>query len=245
MRINYFPVSKLLNDTHFQYHCDFNTLVKRYGAEQLKIAILYVAYVKLLNDEDISLKKILKSILTAEVQEADKYRDQIWRGMADANKSAMNHYDGEVRAAAGRNKIVFDTYGNVAQKPYNDETSAIYNFIQDMRGKFAKDVATAGLTGWIDELEKANNAFSQLSMDRYDESAAKTALVMKETRVKVDEAYRKIIERINAAIIMDGEEDYREFVNTLNAIIKKYSDTLAQRQGKAAAKKEPKEPKSE
>jgi ElaB/YqjD/DUF883 family membrane-anchored ribosome-binding protein len=110
-----------------------------------------------------------------------------------------------------------------------------------MRGKYAKDAATAGLTGWMDELEKANNAFGNLSMDRYDESAAQTALAMKEIRSQVDDAYRKIVERINAAIIMEGEDDFSEFVTTLNAVIKKYSDILAQKQGRAAAKKENKE----
>ena len=168
----------------------------------MKIEPQYEPFVALYNDEDTAFKKINKSAYTAEIQDADKYRDEIWRGMADANKSAMNHYSSEVRQAAARLKIVFDTYGNVARKPLDEETSAIYNIIQDLRGKYAADASTAGLAGWIDELENANKNFSRLMLDRYDETATKTDLVLRQVRLKIDEAYRVITERINAAIIM-------------------------------------------
>jgi hypothetical protein len=241
MKIPYFPITQLHNDAHFQHHTDFGTVVERHGADKLGIGVLWVLYVALVKDEDTALKKILKSAITAEIHSLDKSRDQIWQGMAETNRAALKHYNEEVRKAAERNQIVFDTYGNVAKKPLDEETSAIYNFIQDMRGKYAADAATVGLTGWIDELEKINNEFKGLMMDRYDETALRTDIVMKDVRVKVDEAYRNIIDRINTSIVIEGEEKYREFVIAVNAVIKRYSDILAQQKGRAAAKKEPKE----
>ena len=229
MKIDSLKLKDLRNDAHFQFFTEFKTLVERHGTEHLKIQTQYDALLALYNDEDTALKKIMKSAYTAEIQDADRYRDEILRGMTDANKSALNHYSADVKQAAIRLKIVFDTYKNIAQKPLDEETSAVYNIIQDLRGKYFADAVTAGLEGWISELDSANTAFSQLMMDRYDESASKTSLVLKQVRQKIDDAYRILTERINAAIIMQGEEAYREFVTTLNTVIKRYADILARR----------------
>lgn len=237
MKIAKINANNLRNDGHFQFYTEFRTLVERCGADKLKIASQYESFVTQYNDEDVVLKRINKSAYTAEIHEADKYRDEIWRGMADANKSAMNHYSQEVRLAAGRLKIVFDTYGNVARKPLDEETSAIYNILQDLRGKYADDAATVGINGWMDELENANGNLSRLMLGRYDETAGKTDLVMRHVRQKVDDAYHIIIERLNAAIIIEGGENYSEFVSTLNAVVKRYDDLIAQRKGKITSKK--------
>jgi len=235
MKVEHLKLSHLRNDAHFQFFTDFKELVERFDATTLKIQTQFNTFLALFADEDTALKKIMKSALTAEIQEADKYRDVIWRGMIDTNKGALNHFSESVRQAAGRLKIVFDTYGNVAKKPLDEETSAIYNVLQDMKGKYAADASTVELTGWMTELDKANTAFENLMRERYDEAALKTDLVLKEVRVKVDEVYNVITERINAAIIIEGEATYREFVTTLNTVIKRYSDILAQRKGRAAA----------
>jgi hypothetical protein len=112
-----------------------------------------------------------------------------------------------------------------------------------MRGKYCNDASTVGLTGWVDELENANVTFNRLMKDRYNEMAVKTDLVLRQVRLKIDEAYRIIVEHINAAIVVEGEEKYSKFVTELNVVIKKYADMLAQIKGKAAAKKRKKEKK--
>jgi len=52
--------------------------------------------------------------------------------------------------------------------------------------------------------------------------------VLRECRTKTDAAYRTILERINALIVVEGEPHYAEFVTTLNAVVKRYADILAQ-----------------
>ena len=232
MKIDNLKTGNLRNDAHFQFYTDFRTIVERTGAPQLKIEQQYDAFLSLYADEDTALKKIMKSAITADISDADRYRDEIFSGMADAVKSALKHYDSNVREAAKRLKIVFDTYGNIIRKPLDEETSAVYNILQDLKGKYAADAETAGLNGWIAELSQANETFSTLMLDRYDESAARTSLVMKQVRQQVDDAYRIISERINASIIIEGETQYADFVTTLNTVIKRYADILAQRKGK-------------
>jgi hypothetical protein len=172
---------------------------------------------------DEALKKIVKSEFTAKIHEADKARDEIYVGMAEMNAAALKHFSPEIRDAAGRLKIVFDTYGNVASKPLNEETSAIYNILQELRGKYAVDVATVGIGQWVAELENRNKAFENLVKERFDETAARTDIVLKEARAKLDDAYRTITEMVNALAVVEGVAAYEQFIRTLNAVIAKYA----------------------
>jgi hypothetical protein len=56
---------------------------------------------------------------------------------------------------------------------------------------------------------------------------------MKEVRIDVDEAYRTLVNKINALIIVNGEAPYVEFVNKLNQRIEAYTNNLALYKGRA------------
>ena len=55
---------------------------------------------------------------------------------------------------------------------------------------------------------------------------------MKEVRLEVDAAYRTIVSRINALIIVTGEAPYAEFVKELNARIGRAQDAASRKGGK-------------
>jgi hypothetical protein len=117
---------------------------------------------------------------------------------------------------------VFDTYGNLASKPLNEETSAINNIIQELEGTYASDVGKVGLTNWVMELKKRNEEVSGLIEERFDESAGRSTVVLKEARAALDESYRGIVERLNALVIIEGEENYEPFIKRWNAVITQY-----------------------
>ena len=237
MKINAIRMSHMHNDEHFQFYADFGKLVNSIGAASLKIEAQFAAVMNLFDDEDTALKKIMKSAITPEIQKADKDRDTIFRGMTDTYKSALNHFNELKANAAKRLKPVFDTYGNLAAKPINEQSSGVTNMLQEFTGKYAADCQTIGIDDWAAKLAIANNAVIELMHGRYDEGAARTDIVLKEARAKVDEAYRIIIERINALIVIEGEAQYADFVRRLNPIVDKYANTIAQRHGSAAGKK--------
>jgi len=229
----------LRNDSHFQFYTEFRNLVQSQGAENLKIAAQFEAWLPLYEKEDIALKKIVKSAITAQIQEADKARDDIYIGMVETNTGALRHFSPEVRNAAGRLKIVFDTYGNVPKKPLNDQTSAVYNILQELKGKYASDATLVGINAWVLELETRNNAFAELMRDRFDETASRTDIVLKEARLEVDAAYFAIRERINALVIVEGPAAYESFIRTLNAVISKYTRLTKPKGGKNGEETEP------
>ncbi|GBU24886.1 hypothetical protein R83H12_01521 [Fibrobacteria bacterium R8-3-H12] len=226
MKISKINSNNLRNDAHFQFHTEFKDLVATHNPETLKIQPLFESYLPHYARADEALKKIIKSEFTAKIHEADKARDEIYTGMAETAAAALKHFLPHVREAAGRLKILFGTYGDVSNKPMNEETSAIYNILQELQGKYASDASTVGISYWVAELRSRNEAFEKLVKDRFDETAGKTDIVLKEERMRLDESYRAITERINALAIVEGAESYEPFIKTLNAVISKYTATL-------------------
>jgi len=222
LKIEKIHINHLRNDTHFQFHTEFRSLVEKHGAAALKIKPQFDAYLPLYEREDIALKKIVKSALTAQIHEADKARDEIYTGMVGTNTNALKHFNPEVRAAATRLKIVFDTYGDIANKSLIDETSAVYNILQDLQGKYAADTATVGISSWASELKTLNESFEQLMRDRFDEATARTDIVLKQARSEADTSYYEICERINALALIEGVSAYEPFIRSWNTVVAKF-----------------------
>jgi hypothetical protein len=224
MKINAITLIRLRNDANFQFHTEFKELAEKQKPEALKIKPQYEAYLPLYEKVDLALKKISKSAITEQIQEADKARDNIWKGLVETNTTALRHFSEEVQAAAKRLKIVFDTYGNIAKKTLNEQTSATYNILQDLEsGKYAPDVAKVGLVQWVVELKSLNTAFAELVRERVDEGSLKVDIVLRKARMQLDEAYYAIVERVNALVVVEGAEDYEPFIRKLNISIAKYN----------------------
>lgn len=216
------------NAGHYQFQTDFNSIVIKYTPQVLGIVEDYAAYAPLLNDEGVALVAITKSATTEEIEIADKNRDFIFRGLADKVTNSLNHFNPEVREAAKRVKVIFDGYGNLVPKPNDEESGLISSLIADLRTKVSAEIVTLTIIDWIAELERQNNVFIALEATRNSEEAGRSELRMKQVRVEVDAAYNKIVKRINALIVVNGEAVYTEFVKELNARIGRAQDAIAQ-----------------
>jgi hypothetical protein len=242
MRINELSLSILHNEEHYQFHTDVTNLVQTSDPVKLNIAVAFAPYLAKYNDEQKALDIIRKSAFTEEITQADILRDTTFRGFSDAVLSATRHFNADVRQAASRLQVVFDHYGNLTTKPYDEETAAIGSMVTDLTTTNAADLATTQLTGWATALKANNDAFAELKKSRYTEKSELPMLRMKETRVSTDAAYRTLTERINALIVVNGETGYTAFVNELNKRVEAYSNSLAQRKGRNAKKDAPATP---
>jgi len=102
------------------------------------------------------------SIFTDKIQEADRVRDTIYSGMVEINEAWTKHHNQTVREMANNLKILFDTYGNISQKPLNERTSAIYEILQELKGDYLNASKIAKIHIWANELEVWNNTFEAL-----------------------------------------------------------------------------------
>ena len=228
-------LSNLRNEEWFNFYTEFRTFVEQHSAEELNIERLYATFITLYTNADEALEKIAKSGLTDEMTALDARRDDNFRGLKAAVKSASTHFDADKKAAATHLDIVFNHYGNLAAKPINEETSALYNFVQELRGKYVGYVQTLGVEDWVDELERSNNDFKNAVLARTQEGADKTDLQLLVVRRQTDRAYLDIIERIEAQITLedpDSESRFAGFVKLLNTNIERYRNALNRRSSK-------------
>jgi len=233
MRINGIDRKHLRNDEHFQFHTAVRDLIIEESAQTLKIEPQFAAYQTLYNKEDEGIKRISKSALTAKIHDADRARDETYTGMVEINNIMLRYsFNQPAREAAGRLKILFDTYGNLSHKPLNEQTSAIYNIVQELKGGYMTDTMTIGISVWTLELEARNIAFEALMVERFHETASKSDVNVRAARLEVDAAYDIIVERVNALAVIEGVAVYESFIRMLNAIIAKYTAILHARLGR-------------
>ncbi|MGB4575380.1 MAG: DUF6261 family protein [Paludibacter sp.] len=226
MEIKSLNLNNQRNAAHYQFQTDFNDIVIKYTPQALDIVAAYEAYLPLYRNEGTALVAITKSATTEEIETADKARDFTFRGLADKVRNSLNHFNPAVREAAKRVMVIFNSFGNLSPKPYDEESGLLAGLIADLRTKVADDLPVLEIVDWIAELERLNNAFISLEKSRNSEEAGRSELRMKTVRVEVDAAYRAITKRINALIIVNGETAYAEFVKELNARIARAEEAI-------------------
>lgn len=245
---------QLRNEEHFQFGRDVIALVNITGVEP-KVSAFVDAFAAILRQEDEAIEQIRKSQFTDEIAAADRSRDRIFYGITEQVRSLSRHFNPAISEAATRlANFPMLTYGPVAKKNYATQSAKIYNLLQELRDNYTEECVTLALVPWLDELERINNTVDDLIIQRVGETASRTKLVMKEVRPRADEAYRALVEAVEALYVVAkmnlggdgvGSPDlYEGFIARLNAMIERYINTMSVRRGNAKAEKKKKEKKA-
>jgi hypothetical protein len=217
------------NEEWFNFFTEFKTFVEQATPGALNIEALFATFLALYGQADKALEILRKSGYTAEVVRLDGVRDGNYRGLTETVKSGLHHYLVQIREAAEKLEVILEHYGNLSAKPYNEETSGIYNLLQDLRAK-ANEVSILNLSGWLNELETNNRAFETAILARNAEEAGHVAdISMLEIRRQTDRCYLDIVERLEALMLIQGNAAFTDFVNKLNTNITRYKNVLNRR----------------
>lgn len=219
------------NEEHYGFHTYVADLVNEFSPAFLRVDTQFNAYKQLLPDENKALDQVQKSVFTAKLDEGDRARDKPILGFFKVVKGQLHHFNPAVSAAAYGIDVINESFNGITRLPYEKETVAITKWLETIRTS-SFDVNLLGAADWLNEIEAKNNAFAELKKGRFAEEDLKTNLRMKDVRNDVDDAYRAIVDRINAFITIEGDAQYAAFVNKLNNRIDSFTLTLAQRQGR-------------
>jgi hypothetical protein len=165
--------------------------------------------------------------------EKDHSRDNSWRGFVGAVKNMLYHFDLEVQRAAQRVMDVFNHYGDVAKRGYDEETAAIDDIMREFeKPDLAADLQTLHAATWRDRLKTDNDDFKTVSRQRIEETAAKPTVRMKEARVATDEKYRNVVLHLEY-MTRAGKtsQELTELIAELNSYVKHYKTVMARKQG--------------
>jgi hypothetical protein len=210
----------LRNEAHYEILVVFDSLLTKFPAVKSLITLFYTLFLQLLNREKLLVDAAKKSPLTEDLVDADKRIDRDTVAMRDAVKSAMNHFTPAIAKAGKELYIRMKDFGNIREKPYEEESAAVQVLVSDLQTKFAPQVSTVGLTPWVAELAAAEAAFTAIYMQRNTEDSARSQDNMKEVRREIEAVYRKMIVVIDNNLNITGEATCGQFARELNEAIK-------------------------
>ena len=93
---------------------------------------------------------------------------------------------------------------SILEGTYAEESAAIYNLLQDLRGANAADVALLGLTGWVDAIDQAEQRFLSFYNERHEAIATRPKGKLTEVRVEVDTLYNAMMGILDGTLVGDG-----------------------------------------
>ena len=244
--IDQLAVSKLRNATHVGFNEDFSALLSKYGPGSIGVKALYDEHAARFAEEKAVFEVIRKSDLTVVIELKDHSCDDILRGIVTGVDFNLHHFDDAIRAAAQSLKNVFDHYGHINTRNYEDQTALTSDLIRELSTSVHFPQVTAlGLAPWVTKLSETNAEVIELLRVRDAEVSHRPSVNMKEVRVPVDKAYHETLKRLEAIALL-GMIDVAPilaFAEEMNATTARYRHLLALERGrrKAAANKEEEE----
>ena len=262
MKTNRLNLAALHNEEWLGFFSDFKLLVLFFGVVGLGIGTLFDQLVPLFEQADKLMVVLRKSVLTLALEQADKKRDDFFRGLSDIVKGSLQQPDANKQKAALRLDNLLNAYRkSILSGNYAEESLAIYNLLQDLKGAYAADVALLALGEWVTAITQADREFQAIRGERTQESIAKPRGDLRKIRRQIDVIYHAIIAVLDAKLLADGlggaididpdslkdgiyESDVPDhlrgnvvynFVIAWNETVKKYHNLLAQREGRREA----------
>ena len=175
-----------------------------------------------LKEEDRCLVISRRNLITDDIREADKTRDDIFRSL----RKAINGFtDAPVADVAKAGKVLKQCVVDYAINPamqLDRETGLLHNFIADLETKHAAEVAKLGLTLYVAPLKEANAKVEQFIVDRTTAQSVIAAGELRAARLATDAAYRHLVKFVNALAMVSGTTDYDALAKFLNEHIDRY-----------------------
>lgn len=218
------PISleRMNNGAHFLYVSNILARAEADEAVKTKAATLVTALKTAVQQEDADLKLSQKSLLTDDIAKADAERDALYSSYKKAVASFLNLPVEEMAQAAKVLNQHLKDYAIDPKMQLDRETGLLVNLITDLEEKYASQVSALSLTPFVTNLKAANEKVRTLTASRTEERMGVTVGALKASRKTSDEAYRMLVKMVNALALVEGEEEYSEFIDYVNTEITHY-----------------------
>lgn len=167
-----------------------------------------------------------KDILASSVEtfneailEADKKADGAWSAINTLLNLNVNHYDETVCEAA---RTVLDVFGNIpnpTRLPYAEEYARLESLLTQLSAIPAETLKIAMVDGWLDELRRRVDAFNELRKTKTQARSEIETGASKKARQALTDAYRDLIDTLNAMQIISKSENFERIAMHLNELI--------------------------
>ena len=226
VEIKQIDLAHMNNGAHFTYMT--NVLNRAEADEHIKVdAATQVADLKAaLAVEDKYFKTSDKNLKTDIIAAADAERDKLCRNYLKTLKALMNMPDETIANSAKALVQMFIDYELDPDAQLDKQTGVLLNMVADWEGKHAQDVTNTNTGKFVELIKAANEKVHSLMVERSDEQKEIPVGALKSARKQTDIAYRALVKMVNALIMVNGEENYADFVKFLNYEIKRYKEEV-------------------
>lgn len=225
-------LQKMRNENHNAFMYTVKSLLQAekellQGSEQL-----IEKFIVAMQAEEKANRVSRKSELTRELVKLDAQRQEIYAGLLYHYESCLRHYDTGKREAAKQLSPIMKSIAHIHNKSKIERTVALWKITAIIRKeKYDPVVQTLGISGWLDALDAASQAYNVTDNKRNTEKSQRGNGNVLSTRVVTDEAYKAIVSRVNALAVVNGPEKYAALIRRMNKHIHESKRSLAISEG--------------
>ena len=141
--------------------------------------------------------------------------------------------------AAQRLERLLKDYNIDPKMQLDRETGLLLNLISDLETKSAADVTALALTPVVQAMKQANDKLREVTRARANDRAVQIVGQLKQAQHASDEAYRTLVQKVNALAVVEGEADYADFISKMNEQVKHYKQEVLPKAKKKGDGKQP------
>lgn len=237
------------NSEHYELQVQLLTVITPEFATKYGISGFRTNYASAFEKEDEAFLESQALPDTKLVQEKDAARDERLRYVELGVQMKQISLVAIEKEAAEKITYVLQPYKGAANKPYSENTALVRDLVKKLQSAtYASFVGKLGLTDAVVALAEANEAFDVVYSHRSDEKQVRSGLDnLKALRPIVDDGFRQLAEAISALHLVAEMIEHNAtkateiglIVDSVNARILQFSETLSRRGAGAKAKLEP------
>ena len=227
------------NGSHFLFITDAVGLATADAKVKTKVTAELTALQTALKAEDDALALSKANLLSKEIKAVDAERDKHYKALRKAITFFLNHPDAELVKAAARLEQLLKDYNINPAMQLDRETGLLLNLIGDLETKSAADVTALALTPVVQAMKQANDKLREVTRARANDRAVQIVGQLKQAQHASDEAYRTLIQKVNALAVVEGDADYADFISKMNEQVKHYKQEVLPKAKKKDDGKQP------
>ncbi|MFC2776141.1 DUF6261 family protein [Segatella oulorum] len=225
-QIEAIKLKDMKSGSHFLFITDTVGLTTADAKVKTKVTAELTALQTALKAEDDALALSKANLLSGEIKTLDTERDKHYKALRKAIKFFLSHPDAELVKAAARLEQLLKDYNIDPKMQLDRETGLLLNLISDLETKSAADVTALALTPVVQAMKQANDKLREVTRARANDRAVQIVGQLKLAQHASDEAYRTLIQKVNALAVVEGEADYADFISKMNEQVKHYKQEV-------------------
>ena len=238
-QINSISLERMSNGSHFLFITDTVGLATADAKVKTKVTAELTALQTTLKAEDDALALSKANLLSKEIKAIDAERDKHYKALRKAITFFLNHPDAELVKAAARLEQLLKDYNINPAMQLDRETGLLLNLISDLETKSAADVTALALTPVVQAMKQANDKLREVTRARANDRAVQIVGQLKQAQHASAEAYRTLVQKVNALAVVEGEADYADFISKMNEQVKHYKQEVLPKAKKKGDGKQP------